>query len=312
MSGAARPDRLTDVTGPPAATAAVRLAVRRALRDVTGPSRRRSAAAPTRSPWPRRWPSSGPARCALVVDHGLQPGSADVAERAAAQCRGLGLDAVVLTGQPRPAPEAAGGAGPAPPRYAALDPAPTTAVAVLLGHTLDDQAETVLLGLARGSGAARAGRHGAGARPLPPAAARARPRDHPGRLRRGGPGPVGGPAQRRPAFARVRVRSAVLPLLEQELGPGIAAALARTAAQLREDADALDALTPDTDDVARARRPAGRPAAARAQAVGRARVRRAVTSAHVEALRALVEDWRGQGPVALPGGLQVRRERAHG
>ena len=113
-----------------------------------------------------------------------------------------------------------------------------------------------------------------------------------------------------PAYARVRVRAAVLPVLEEQLGPGVAAALARSAQQLREDADALDALTPDTDDVAVLR---ALPAALRGRALKRWAERacgRAVTAAHVDALRSLVEDWHGQGPVALPGGVRARRDGA--
>jgi tRNA(Ile)-lysidine synthase len=99
-------------------------------------------------------------------------------------------------------------------------------------------------------------------------------------------------------------------VLEAELGPGVAAALARTAAQLREDADALDELTPPaspTPDVAEL---AALPGALRSRALKRwaeSGCAGAVTTAHVAALRALVEDWRGQGPVALPGGVRAGR-----
>ncbi|MCW2621700.1 MAG: tilS, partial [Frankiales bacterium] len=97
------------------------------------------------------------------------------------------------------------------------------------------------------------------------------------------------------------------------LGPGVAAALARTAGQLREDADALDALA-----AAAGGDPAHRevvtllaqPPAVRARtlkALAEQACGSAVTSAHVVALRALVEDWRGQGPVALPGGVRIGR-----
>ncbi len=110
-----------------------------------------------------------------------------------------------------------------------------------------------------------------------------------------------------PSYARVRVRERVLPVLEAELGPGVAAALARTAAQLREDADALDAPHPAHRRRRRAGRAAGCAPGAGAQAVGRAACGGAVTAAHVDALRALVDDWRGQGPVALPGGTRVER-----
>ena len=195
-------------------------------------------------------------------------------------------------------------------RYAALDGAAgdRRLVAVLLGHTLDDQAEGVLLGLARGSGARALGGmapvRGRYRRPLL-ALDRATTR---AACAQAGLEPWEDPHNADPAYARVRVRSTVLPVLEQALGPGVAAALARSAQQLREDADALDALTPVTADVAEL---AALPAALRSRALKRwaeQQCRAAVTAAHVTALRALVEDWRGQGPVALPGGVRVRRE----
>jgi tRNA(Ile)-lysidine synthase len=248
-----------------------------------------------------------PGSYALVVDHGLQEGSAQVAARAAEQCRGLGLVAHVL-----PGPGAAGGgpeAAARAARYTALDSAVAELglSAVLLGHTLDDQAETVLLGLARGAGArALAGMpaaRGPYVRPLlglDRATTRAA-------CAEAGLTPWEDPHNTDPAYTRVRVRERVLPVLEAELGPGIAAALARSAAQLREDAAALDALTPCTADVAEL---AGLPAALRARALKRWAEQQcgaAVTTAHVDALRALVEDWRGQGAVALPGGYGAAR-----
>jgi hypothetical protein len=147
------------VTGPPAATAAVRVAVRRSLADLPELPRspRRCPGAPTPSRSPPRSRSCGRGRTALVVDHGLQRGSAGVAARAAAQCRSLGLVASVLTPDDEPADDRGGGpeARAAERRYGALDDAARRhgLRAVLLGHTLDDQAESVLLGLARGSGA---------------------------------------------------------------------------------------------------------------------------------------------------------------
>ena len=289
------------MTGPPAATAAVRVAVRRALRDVPGPVAAAVSGGADSLALAAGLAFERPGSGALVVDHGLQDGSADVAERAAAQCRGLGLDAQVLT-------VAVDGPGEAPARaarYAALDAASYDAV--LLGHTLDDQAETVLLGLARGSGArALAGMapvRGRYRRPLlglDRATTRAA-------CAEAGLVPWDDPHNDDPSYARVRVRRDVLPVLEQALGPGVAAALARSAAQLREDADALDALAPETDDVAAL---AALPPALRARTLKRLAERacgRAVTAQHVDALRALVEDWRGQGPVGLPGGVEVRR-----
>jgi tRNA(Ile)-lysidine synthase len=102
----------------------------------------------------------------------------------------------------------------------------------------------------------------------------------------------------------------VLPVLEEELGPGVAEALARSAAQLREDADALDLMTPDLPDQPSCTELAALLPAVRARALKRWAERlagTAVTSVHVEALRALVEDWSGQGQVDLPGGVSIRR-----
>ena len=295
------------MSGPPTATAAVRAAVRHSLADlpddapvtaaVSGGADSLALAAGLGAVRP----GSG----ALVVDHGLQHGSAAVAARAAAQCAGLGLAAAVVAVEVR-----GRGEGPArDARHAALD---AVAGTVLLGHTLDDQAETVLLGLARGSGA----RALAGMAPVR------------GRLRRplldlpralvrqacveAGLAPYEDPHNADPAHARVRVRTAGLPALEAALGPGVAAALARSAALLREDADALDALAAAVPDeqVADVARLAALPAAVRSRVL-KAYAERAcgaaVTGAQVAALRALVERWSGQGPVALPGGVRVGR-----
>ncbi|WP_281274925.1 ATP-binding protein, partial [Cellulomonas biazotea] len=175
------------------------------------------------------------------------PGSAEVAARAAATCRDLGLDPVLVErvdvvgpGGPEAAARTA--------RYAALAHAADTvgAAAVLLGHTLDDQAETVLLGLARGSGArSLAGMpasRGLLRRPL----LGLRRADTLGACAAEGLDPWHDPtnvgAHDDAAPLRSRVRDRVLPVLERELGPGVAPALARTADQLREDADALDTL----------------------------------------------------------------------
>jgi len=194
---------------------------------------------------------------AIVVDHQLQVGSAAIAARAAEQAGILGCaDVRVVTVEVAHGPgaggiEAAARAG----RYGALDaaaagsdgpPSVPVAAAVLLGHTREDQAETVLLGLARGSGTrslsgmrARAGRYRRPLLGLPRgvvAAAAWAAAESDARLE-----PWTDPHNGDPAYARVRVRSQVLPLLESTLGPGIVEALARTAALAQEDADALDA-----------------------------------------------------------------------
>ena len=310
------------MTGPPTSTAAVRVAVRRALAGLGDPVAAAVSGGADSLALAAALAFERPGSYALVVDHGLQDGSAEVAARAAGQCLGLGLVAHVLAaatpGQPqqpgagdartssgsRGGPEAAARAA----RYAALDASVGLLglAVVLLGHTRDDQAETVLLGLARGAGA----RSLAGMADRPPylrpllGTARATTRQA---CAEAGLVPWEDPHNADSSYARVRVRERVLPVLEAELGPGIAAALARTAGQLREDADALDALTPRTDDVAEL---AALPAALRARALKRWAEQQcgcAVTAEHVAALRALVEHWHGQGPVALHGGSRVER-----
>jgi tRNA(Ile)-lysidine synthase len=260
---------------------------------------------------------------AVIVDHGLQAGSAQVADRAAAQARELGLDPVVVVRvevQKDGGPEAAARAA----RYAALDAAALEheAAVILLGHTLDDQAETVLLGLARGSGPTSL--HGMSAS----AGLYARPLLG---IRRAttlqfcldsGLEPWTDPQNSDEAFTRVRVRNTVLPMLESELGPGVAEALARTADQLREDSDALDhfaeEIAEELADLAESgislpvRALASNPAALRQRLI-----RLAVESEfHVSLSRAqtlevarLVTHWHGQKPLDLPG---VRVERQGG
>ena len=300
----------------------MRVAVRRALAGVDGPVAAAVSGGGDSLALAAALAFERPRAYALVVDHGLQPGSAQVAARAAQQCRGLGLLALVLDGRttpespqhqgavdpPKSGPEAAARAA----RYAALDRAADElgVTAVLLGHTLDDQAETVLLGLVRGSGArALAGMAPVRGRYRRPLLATTRGTTS-AACTEAGLVPWSDPHNDDPAYARVRVRATVLPLLEQQLGPGVAAALARAEQQLRDDADALDALTPETGDVAEL---LALPVALRTRALKRWAERacgRPVTAAHVAALRALVEDWHGQGPVALPGGVRARRDGA--
>lgn len=253
----------------------------------------------------------------VLVDHGLQAGSARVVTDAARWARGLGLEAVVRR------VEVGAGGGPEAAartaRYAAIDAVVTEtgAAAVLLGHTRDDQAETVLLGLARGSGtrslAGMPAARGPYRRPLlhlPRATVRAAlPPDAP---------VWDDPHNAEPAYARARVRYDALPVLETALGPGVAAALARTADQCRDDADLLDtladeayaALTPEICEhgrtgVSAADLAALPPALRRRVLLRLARV--TLTAAHLAAVDALVTAWHGQGPVALPGPVEARR-----
>ena len=255
---------------------------------------------------------------ALIVDHGLQAGSAAVADTARRQALGVGCaDARVLRVHVGAAggPEAAARLA----RYAALDAA-RDGLPVLLAHTLDDQAETVLLGLGRGSGP----RSIAGMRTCDP------PWFRPllGQRRSVthavcaelGLVAFDDPHNSDRRFTRVRLRLDVLPMLEDALGGGVAEALARTAAALREDNDALDRMAdrqlagacagegPDAElDVAAV---AGLPAALRLRVIRswlRAGGARDLSDGQIRAVDALVTAWRGQGGVAV--GCDVPRTR---
>ena len=237
---------------------------------------------------------------ALIVDHRLQQDSAEVARTARAQALTVGCVAarilrveVGAVGGPEAAARSA--------RYAALDEARAGA-AVLLAHTLDDQAETVLLGLGRGSGPRSIagmrsydppwGRPLLGVRRAVTAAACAELQLT----------PWSDPHNTDARFTRVRLRTEVLPLLEDVLGGGVAEALARTADALRADGEVLD----------RARRADGLAVSELidvAPAVRRRVLRawlltggaRGLTERHIRGVEALVSAWHGQGGVAVPG-----------
>jgi tRNA(Ile)-lysidine synthase len=255
----------------------------------------------------------------LVVDHGLQPDSAAVAADAAAQLAKIGCTDTRVLAVHVPA----GGnveAAARKARYHALHAArPHPDALVLLGHTLDDQAETVLLGLGRGSGP----RSIAGMRELDPPWARPllgiRRATTQAACQSLGLTPWQDPHNTDPRFRRARLRAEVLPLLEEVLAGGVAQALTRTAAQLREDGDALDAIAAELyrrsriDDGALDVTTLHRaPGALRRRVIRSWLLDGGVTElsdAHLRAVDALVGVWRGQGGVALPGLLEAHRAR---
>lgn len=264
-------------------------------------------------------PKRGITATAVVVDHGLQPGSGEVAAAAAAAVAALGLDWRIVP------VTVADGAGPEDAarqaRYAALlrAAADLGAETILVGHTLDDQAETVLLGLARGSGAgslqgmAPVSERPDGCRILRPLLEVRRATTRAACLAQGLM-PWEDPHNQDPRFLRVRVRERVLPVLESELGPGVAEALARTASILREDAEAFAEMIDETIEDIVSPAEAGIAVSVAALAANppalRHRIIRHVvaaefgeslTRAHTLEVSRLVTQWRGQGPIALPG-----------
>jgi tRNA(Ile)-lysidine synthase len=255
---------------------------------------------------------------AVIVDHALQTGSDAVADRAAGTAEGLGLSArivrvdVVGDGGPEAAARAA--------RYGALrsEAIAAGASAILTGHTLDDQAETVLLGLARGSGGASlqgmAVASDLDGVPLLRPLLDVRRATTLAACTAEGLAPWTDPHNSDARFTRVRVRERVLPVLEAELGPGIAEALARTAAQLREDADAFDIMIDETiEDIVEPAEAgiaisvaalAANPPALRHRIIRRVvdgEFHQWLTRAQTLEVARLVTDWSGQGPIDLPG-----------
>lgn len=307
------------------AVAGVRRAVREALTDIEaghtvlvacsgGPDSMALAAATAFESRAAGWLVA-----AVVVDHGLQPQSAEVSAAVAERLRGLGIAPVTVVPVEvvaRGGPEAAARTA----RYAALARAADASRArcVLLGHTREDQAETVLLGLARGSGA----RSLAGMSPV--SGRYRRPLlDVPRAVTEQACRAEGVQVWRDPhnedhGFTRVRVRRRVLPVLEDELGPGVTAALARTGRLLRDDADALDVFaaaaredcrTDDGLDVDRLQTllPALRRRVLRLAAVDAGAPPTDLTAGHVDAAEALVMRWHGQQGVDLPGSVRAVR-----
>jgi tRNA(Ile)-lysidine synthase len=250
---------------------------------------------------------------ALIVDHGLQSDSAAVAETARAQAVALGcVDAQVLCVRVgnEGGPEAAARAA----RYAALGA--YREGPVLLAHTLDDQAETVLLGLGRGSGA----RSIAGMRPHDPPWCRPllgvrRTVTHAACVE------LGLTAWQDPQntdrrFTRTRLRQEVLPLLEEVLGGGVAEALARTAMALREDTELIDTLAAQALPDVTAGAGLQTQALAALPDVIRRRVIRGwllaggatgLTDKQIRGVDTLVTAWRGQGGVAVGSTLRGQR-----
>ncbi len=259
---------------------------------------------------------AGPVHAA-VVDHGLQDGSAERTAATVQRLTELGAVAhahpVVVDG-PGGTEAAARRA-----RYAALRAArPHPESPVLLGHTLDDQAETVLLGLGRGSGPRSLAGMSTWKPPwLRPLLGVRRATTRAACAARG-LAVWDDPHNADPRFTRARLRHEVLPLLEQVLAGGVAEALARTAAQLREDTEVLDlmadALLAEARDGAALR---VAPLAAAHPAVRR-RVLRAwllaaavdpVTDAQLRAADQLAGSGPDRAGVTLPGGLELVRGR---
>lgn len=254
---------------------------------------------------------------AIIIDHQLQADSGAVAEQAAQIAKDLGTSKVEIV-KVQVATGSGSGGLEAAARNARRDVFESYASmnnvkAVLLGHTLEDQAETVLLGLARGSGArSLSGMRaidGIYRRPflnLTRELVRSTVTDL---------ATFEDPHNSDPSFTRVRVRQTVLPVLEKELGPGVAQALGRTADMLRDDADALDmdaamifaAGEPTINELEKLSK-AVRTRVLRHLAIRAGVLVNDLSREHILNIDNLITNWHGQGSLNLPGQVNVKRE----
>ncbi|MEY3736884.1 MAG: hypothetical protein RLZZ251_600 [Actinomycetota bacterium] len=255
---------------------------------------------------------------AAIIDHSLQKNSADVAQEARRELSKIGyanIEIRKISVEKQDGMEASARRA----RYIALNSIADDhqAKAIFLGHTRDDQAETVLLGLARGSGtrslsgmAIRNDRYRRPMLSITRAMTEAACQEAKIKF-------WNDPHNQSLEFARVRVREVVLPTMEKEIGPGIADALSRSARLLRDDADALDQWSEEIFNSCDAASLEialleSLPRAIRTRVVRKAIYRAgspagSLTAEHLEPVEALVTGWKGQGPVSLPGGVTVTR-----
>ena len=254
----------------------------------------------------------------VVVDHGLQPNSDQITAKVVAQLKTIGYkrvetavaQVIVTDGLEASARRA---------RYKVFHQFIDSYQPkyFFLAHTLNDQAETALLGLARGSGArslsGMATQNNLFVRPL----LKITRQMSEAACAEAGIDFWSDPHNQDLKFARVRVRKNVLPTLEENLGPGITEALVRTADLLRDDADALDGFANEffaqvdsknleINDLERL------PKAIRSRVLRLAIYQAgapsgSLTAEHIEAAEALISNWHGQKEVSLPGNVKLLR-----
>jgi tRNA(Ile)-lysidine synthase len=257
---------------------------------------------------------------AAVIDHSLQKYSDKIAARTAKTLASLGFEEVVVkkvsvgkAGGPEAAARTA--------RYSALEKIrqQTRSHFIVLGHTASDQAETVLLGLVRGSGSkslsGMSEKTGLLLRPLlvvDRATTEAFCKDS-------GIKYWLDPQNKDEKFLRVMIRKHVLPFLEKQLGGSVAASLVRTSDQLREDNAYLESQADKS--FKRYAKVSASGISFDAQLIGKlpsAILHRVIKKAldgfgsessrtHVLAVSDLVLSWHGQKPLALPGVRVVRK-----
>ena len=250
---------------------------------------------------------------AITIDHQLQRDSDIQASKVAAQLKEIGY-AKVLIKKVVVTTESGLESGARDARYQAISKSceEEKAVKVFLGHTRDDQAETVLLGLARGSGArSLAGMAVENGRYIRPLLSITRAETE-AACQKFGVEFWSDPHNINTEFTRVKVRREVIPYLEENLDPGISRALVRTAALLRDDGDALDSWAERESGDLECDRLAGLPRAIRTRIIRKAALAAGATPGQltfeqIGAIDALICAWKGQGAISLAGGVKVER-----
>ena len=254
----------------------------------------------------------------VVVDHGLQEGSAQITSQTISKLKAIGytqVESAVAQVKITDGLEASARRA----RYQIFNQFVDTyrPKYFLLAHTLNDQAESVLLGLARGSGArslsGMAVENNIYVRPL----LKISRQTTVAACREGGIEIWSDPHNDDLRFARVRTRKNVLPNLEENLGPGITEALVRSADLLRDDADALDSFAREyfaqTDPLNLSVNELERLPKAIRTRVLRLAIYKAgaptgsLSAEHINGAEALISDWHGQKELSLPGDVKLLR-----
>jgi tRNA(Ile)-lysidine synthase len=235
---------------------------------------------------------------AVHVDHGLRPGSAAEAEVVASAAARYGSqfksERVVVADGPNQEARARAA------RFEVLGPDAAT------GHTADDQAETVLGNLLRGSGVD--GLAGMRAGPRHPLLALRRS-ETVALCRHEKLEPVDDPSNRDPRFLRNRIRAELLPLCSELAGRDIVPVLARQAGLLAGDAELLQAVAELVDPVD------AKALAAAPDVVARRALRAWLTGdgpypPSLDAVERVLEVARGERKATeIEGGIRVSRSR---
>jgi len=258
----------------------------------------------------------------IIVDHQLFPESNSVALNAKKQCEDLGIEEVIIkkvnVEQTHEGLEAAARIA----RYEAFENVlqETNAQVILLAHTQDDQAETVLMRLTRGSGAkSLSGMAQVSGKYLRPFLHLRKKLVHDS-LDLIGLKAWQDPANTDHQFLRVKVRHELMPKIVEVLGESAISSLDKTSQLLRLDNQALEELAQQFFESQKDVKTNGLeiseleklPEAIRTRVLRICAIASGVhpgpfSFEHIEAIDALVKNWHGQGNVDLPGFIQATR-----